>query len=75
MFGMYFYLLKLVVERKIAKYETVKYSFELSNTISNKLTHILCMLVSVSINQLLNNTVSTPILQKELKIILKGNYN
>ena len=56
-FGGHFYFALFAVYRKITKYETRKYRFEYSYTISNKWTHILSMLVSVSINQLSSSRV------------------
>ena len=44
-------------KQKSPKYETVKYSFGFSYTINNTCKHILRMLVSVSINQLMNSVV------------------
>ena len=44
-------------KQKLPKYETAKYRFKLSYTISNTWTHFLSMLVSVSINKLLNRRV------------------
>ena len=57
-FGGYVYLFFLAVKAYIAKirYETVKYSFLFSYTISNKWTHTLSMLVSLSSKTVEENT-------------------